>query len=82
MASAIIRQTNTPKMTMIHCTGILIVSSSAYEPSIARTQTFWLKFCTAIEWPADSKVAPRCCRIAFIGTMKKSARLPSSIIKE
>ncbi len=37
---------------------------------------FSLKFCTAIEWPADISMWPRCCSSAFIGTTKKPARPP------
>ncbi len=69
-----------PNTTMIHGTGSFAVSRIAYRPSISNTARFWLKFCTAMEWPADSSVAPRCCSSAFIGTMKNPDSAPSRII--
>ncbi|CFN79207.1 Uncharacterised protein [Bordetella pertussis] len=44
--------------------------------TISRILSCSLKFCTAIEWPADSSTWPRCCSRAFMGTTKKPARPP------
>jgi hypothetical protein len=41
--------------------------------------TFSLKFCTAMEWPAESSTCPRCCSSAFIGTTKKPAIAPTTM---
>ena len=38
-----------------------------------------LKFCTAIDRPAPIRLAPRCCRSAFIGTTRKPPIAPSRI---
>ncbi|MND06526.1 hypothetical protein D3C83_279510 [compost metagenome] len=52
---------------------------SEYNASIMRMLTFSLKFCTAIEWPAESSTWPRCCSSAFIGTTKNPASAPMNI---
>ncbi|MNT12241.1 hypothetical protein D3C72_1471620 [compost metagenome] len=65
-----VTQINRPSATMTTPIGTFSLISSAYRHSISSTDTFSLKFCTAIEWPADSSTCPRCCSSAFIGTTK------------
>src|SRR5260364_43780 len=55
----------------------IATGASAKRHSITSIDRFSLKFCTAIEWPAESSTWPRCCSSAFIGTIKNPANMPT-----
>jgi len=79
---SMVRDTNTPNSTMMVLMLKFAWIISAYRASISRMLRFSLKFCTAIECPADSSTWPRCCNSAFIGTTKKPANAPTRMSRK